>query len=101
MPSRRCASGLVDEVVEPDQLEQRALEYAAELSVHPPLGIRATKRMLAVSAELPFDRYLEREWSSQLRLFQSAEAVTPTTPPTAPCAESDRTTTRHPSAADA
>ena len=68
--------GLVDEVVEPDQLEQRALEYAAELSVHPPLGIRATKRMLAVSSELPFDRYLEREWSSQLRLFQSAEAVT-------------------------
>jgi 2-(1,2-epoxy-1,2-dihydrophenyl)acetyl-CoA isomerase len=42
--------GLVDEVVEPARLEQRALEYASELAVHPPLGVRATKRVLAASA---------------------------------------------------
>lgn len=65
--------GLVDEVVEPEQLEDRALEYAAELAKQPSLGVRATKRMLNVAAELPFDRYLEREWSSQLRLFGTAE----------------------------
>ena len=63
------AYGLVDEVVEPERLEERALEYAAELSVHPPLGIRATKRLLNVSDDMPLDRYLEREWTSQLRLF--------------------------------
>ena len=68
-PTEALAYGLVDEVVEPERLEARALEYAAELSVHPPLGIRATKRLLNVSADMPLDRYLEREWTSQLRLF--------------------------------
>ncbi len=65
--------GLVDEVVPPAELESRAVEYARELSVHPPLGLRATKRLLNVSADMPLDRYLEREWSSQLRLFGTQE----------------------------
>jgi len=65
--------GLVDEVVEPQHLEARALEYASELSAHPALGVRATKRLLNVSADLPLDRYLEREWTSQLRLFGTTE----------------------------
>lgn len=67
------AIGLVDEVVAPSQLETRALEYATELSTHPALGVRATKRLLNISAELPLDRYLEREWTSQLRLFGAPE----------------------------
>lgn len=65
--------GLVDEVVEPAELEARALEYATDLTKQPALGVRATKRLLSVSADLPLDRYLEREWTSQLRLFGTQE----------------------------
>jgi enoyl-CoA hydratase len=43
--------GLVSEVVEPDQLEGRALELAAVIAQLPPFGVQLTKRALQVNTD--------------------------------------------------
>lgn len=55
--SRALAIGLVNEVVEPGELEQRSLELAAEIASNAPLALKGNKRILrelrTVPAELP------------------------------------------------
>lgn len=43
--------GLVSEVVEPDRLDDRALELASLIAAHSPLGARMTKRALQVNTD--------------------------------------------------
>ena len=43
--------GLVSELVEPDRLDQRALELACAIAELPPLGVQLTKRALQVNTD--------------------------------------------------
>lgn len=61
--------GLVDRVLEPDELLPGALELAAELAALPPLAARLTKRALRESAENGFEQQLELEWRNQYLLI--------------------------------
>ena len=61
--SRALAIGLVNEVVEPGELDRRALELAAEIAGNAPLALKGNKRIIrelrTVPAELP--EKLEKE----------------------------------------
>jgi enoyl-CoA hydratase/carnithine racemase len=53
--------GLVNEVVEPDELDDRALELAAEIAANAPLSLAGNKRILRALREHPLAPELERE----------------------------------------
>jgi enoyl-CoA hydratase/carnithine racemase len=53
--------GLVNEVVEPDELDDRALELAAEIASGAPLSLAGNKRILRALREHPLAPELERE----------------------------------------
>ena len=55
--------GLVNEVVSPEELETRAVEYAARIAGHAPLSLRGNKRALRelLAAEGALDPGIERE----------------------------------------
>jgi enoyl-CoA hydratase/carnithine racemase len=59
---RAAAIGLVNHVVEPDELEQRTLEMASEIAANAPLSLEGNKRVItALRAALsPLDPELER-----------------------------------------
>jgi enoyl-CoA hydratase/carnithine racemase len=54
-------AGLVNEVVEPERLQERALERARALTKHAPLAIRAMKEIALRSRESAEDYRLEHE----------------------------------------
>jgi enoyl-CoA hydratase/carnithine racemase len=43
---RACAMGLVNEVVDPDELEERALELATKIAANAPLSLAGNKRII-------------------------------------------------------
>ena len=53
--------GLVNEVVEPDELDERVLELAAEIAANAPLSLAGNKRMLRALRVRPLPEDLERE----------------------------------------
>jgi enoyl-CoA hydratase/carnithine racemase len=53
--------GLVNEVVEADELDDRALELAAEIAANAPLSLAGNKRVLRALRAHPLPRELERE----------------------------------------
>ncbi|MEZ5556994.1 MAG: enoyl-CoA hydratase/isomerase family protein [Pseudomonadales bacterium] len=53
--------GLLDRVVEPEQLIDASLELAAQMSQWPPLALRASKRVLQHSLEAPLEDALRYE----------------------------------------
>ena len=53
--------GLVNEVVEPDELDDRALELAAKIAANAPLSLAGNKRILRALREHPLAPELERE----------------------------------------
>jgi enoyl-CoA hydratase/carnithine racemase len=53
--------GLVNEVVEPDELERRTLDLAAEIAANAPLSLAGNKRILRVLREQPLPDDVERE----------------------------------------
>ena len=50
---RALAMGLVNQVVEPDELEPRALELAAEIAANAPLSLEGNKRIIRALREHP------------------------------------------------
>jgi len=67
--------GLVDEVVEPEHLQERAREWMAAMAAKPPQLFRALKRTVRDSADLT-DEELERQTEEDfLGYFQTDEAT--------------------------
>ena len=58
--------GLVSELVEPDQLERRAVELAAGVAGLSPLGVQLTKRALQANTDASLDAALELENRNQV-----------------------------------
>jgi enoyl-CoA hydratase/carnithine racemase len=55
------AVGLVDEVVPPDRVLERALELARTIADNAPLAVRAYKRLAQTAARVPLDAAIEYE----------------------------------------
>jgi enoyl-CoA hydratase/carnithine racemase len=58
---RARAMGLVNELVDPAELETRALELAAEIAANAPLSLAGNKRMIRALRERPLSEEVERE----------------------------------------
>ena len=68
--------GLVSQLVEPDQLHQRALELAAQIAGHAPLGAELTKRALQVNTDAAhLDAALELENRNQVLTHATDDAA--------------------------
>ena len=74
-PPAALAHGLVDEVVDPDQLAERALATAIQLaSITPPDTYRVTKRMLRQAVLDRLDRRRAEEDPQTLEIWQAKAA---------------------------
>lgn len=66
--------GLVDDVAEPENVEARALELAAQMASKSPVALRLAKDALRAAWELPLQESLAREVDLFTLAFQSADA---------------------------
>lgn len=72
---RALEMGLVNRVVEPDQLEQAAVEAADRLAQSAPLAIAAIKRAVNRGLALPLDAGLAAELEEFDATFRTADAL--------------------------
>ena len=78
MPDEACAMGLINRVVEPEQLMEEAMTLAKKLAKGATFGMRLAKRMLQISMETDFNTLLNVEGLIQSSAFvteDSREAV--------------------------
>ena len=57
---RAASMGLVNEVVEPDELEERVLELAGEIAANAPLSLAGNKRVIRTLRARPLPPDVER-----------------------------------------
>jgi 2-(1,2-epoxy-1,2-dihydrophenyl)acetyl-CoA isomerase len=69
------STGLVDEVVEPDQLEARAGELAAKLAAGPTRALGEMRRLLLSVSDQPLETQLELEAQALARVAGTADAL--------------------------
>lgn len=67
------AMGLVDLVVDPDQLRTRAFELAAEIAENAPLAIQATRATLRAGLAAAVKAQTDKEWKEQSWLRQTKD----------------------------
>jgi enoyl-CoA hydratase len=67
--------GLVSELVEPDQLEARAVELASAVATLSPLGVQLTKRALQANTDASLDAALELENRNQVLSHADAARI--------------------------
>jgi enoyl-CoA hydratase/carnithine racemase len=67
------AIGLVNAVVEPDELMPKTREMAAEIAANAPLAVQATKRMMRLGLEETFEANVHHTFMQLLPLFQSED----------------------------
>jgi enoyl-CoA hydratase/carnithine racemase len=65
--------GLVNAVVEPDQLMSTAREWANEIAANAPLAVQATKRMMRLGLEETFEANVHHVYLQLLPLFQTED----------------------------
>jgi enoyl-CoA hydratase len=65
--------GLVNAVVEPDELEERAQALAEEIAVRAPLAVRATKRLLVDAQREAVEQAMARETEALVGLVPTAD----------------------------
>ncbi len=65
--------GLVNTVVEPEQLMTVAREWAAEIAANAPLAVQATKRMMRLGLEETFEANVHHVYLQLLPLFGSKD----------------------------
>jgi enoyl-CoA hydratase/carnithine racemase len=58
---RALAMGLVNELVDPSELDARALELASEIASNAPLSLAGNKRIIRALRERPLPQEVERE----------------------------------------
>lgn len=61
--------GLVDQLVEPDELLDAAIDRANAFASLPSVAVRMAKRLVRQAEQSTLADQLEREWSSMIRLF--------------------------------
>jgi enoyl-CoA hydratase/carnithine racemase len=59
--ARACAMGLVNEVVDPEDLEERVLELATRIAANAPLSLAGNKRIIRTLRTQPLPDAVERE----------------------------------------
>jgi enoyl-CoA hydratase/carnithine racemase len=59
--TRACAMGLVNETVDPDDLEDRVLELAAKIAANAPLSLAGNKRIIRTLRTQPLPDAVEQE----------------------------------------
>ncbi len=67
--------GLVDRVVEPDELEAAGLEWAAQLAAGPSDALAIAKRVIDDGLDLPLDAALQREQNGFVEVFATGDAT--------------------------
>ncbi|MEQ9161927.1 MAG: enoyl-CoA hydratase-related protein, partial [Ilumatobacter fluminis] len=67
--------GLVNRVVDNDQLDTFVADWAARLAAGPPIALAQTKRLLNESFESTLQRSLENEGSAQTVNFATADTA--------------------------
>jgi enoyl-CoA hydratase/carnithine racemase len=67
------AMGLVNHVVEPDELMAKTREIAAEIAASAPLAVQATKRMMRLGLEETFEANVHHVFLQLLPLFGSQD----------------------------
>ena len=65
--------GLVNAVVEPDQLMSTANEWAAEIAANAPLAVQATKRMMRLGLDETFEANVHHVYLQLLPLFATED----------------------------
>ena len=65
--------GLVNRVVEPDELVPATKELAAEIAANAPLAVQATKRMMRLGLEETFEANVHHVFLQLLPLFQTED----------------------------
>jgi enoyl-CoA hydratase len=65
--------GLVDAVVEPEQVEAQARALAGEIAAHAPLAVRATKRLLVEPLREAVEEAMARETEALVALCETAD----------------------------
>jgi enoyl-CoA hydratase/carnithine racemase len=65
--------GLVNRVVEPEELMPATREMAAEIAANAPLAVQATKRMMRLGLEETFEANVHHAFLQLLPLFQSED----------------------------
>ncbi len=65
--------GLVNRVVEPDELMPAVREVAAEIAANAPLAVQATKRMMRLGLEETFEANVHHVFLQLLPLFQTED----------------------------
>ncbi len=65
--------GLVNRVVEPEELMPAAREMAAEIAANAPLAVQATKRMMRLGLEETFEANVHHVFLQLLPLFQTED----------------------------
>jgi len=65
--------GLVNRVVEPDELAAATQELAAEIAANAPLAVQATKRMMRLGLEETFEANVHHVFLQLLPLFQTED----------------------------
>lgn len=63
--------GLVNEIVPHDELMTRTMELADEIAANAPLSVQATKRMMRLGMDEPFEAAVDHIYLQLLPLFQS------------------------------
>jgi enoyl-CoA hydratase/carnithine racemase len=65
--------GLVNEITEPGQVLERAVELASVIATRAPLALAAAKRLRDQASSLPLDAALELERETVALLFATAD----------------------------
>ncbi len=65
--------GLVNQVVEPDQVMPTTMEMATEIAANAPLAVQATKRMMRLGLEETFEANVHHVFLQLLPLFQTED----------------------------
>jgi enoyl-CoA hydratase/carnithine racemase len=65
--------GLVNAVVEPEQLMSTANAWAAEIAANAPLAVQSTKRMMRLGLEETFEANVHHVYLQLLPLFQTED----------------------------
>ncbi|MCE2763376.1 MAG: enoyl-CoA hydratase-related protein [Ilumatobacteraceae bacterium] len=65
--------GLVNHVIEPDQLSERTYSMAAEIAANAPLAVRAIKRMMRAAETETFEQNIHHVFLQLLPLFRTKD----------------------------
>lgn len=67
--------GMLNKLVEPDQLMSEAMALAQRIAVNPPQALRATKQLMRAGTTMPLDTLLQMSAAIQANLHQTEDHI--------------------------